>query len=177
MSNRSRFLVKVWASLLMVAALTISALWAQDQLPRVWFNANGQAVVKIDNTGNIMQTNAAATTTTSGLALPTSATTLTIANSAGTVLGGYGSDGFPRIGSNANGTITGSGAGTYTVTFNTSATDTSYIAFLQATGTSNTTACTLNVSSLTTTGFTVTPSAPTAFPTGRNIFWAVQRTN
>jgi hypothetical protein len=102
---------------------------------------------------------------------------LTISNSSGTLIGGVGSDGLPRFSANSYGTITGTGAATYTVTFSSVLPDTSYYVFTSPTGTSNTTACTLNVGTLNVTNFVVTPSAPTAFPAGRNIFWWAIRTN
>ena len=177
MNIRTRNTLKVWAGLLMLFALAVPVLWASDNLPYTWFQTNGQPGVLLDANGNFKQFVAGATVSTSGLSLPTGNSTLSFLNSSGSVIGGAGTDGFPRVSTNSFGTITGSGAATYTVTLGVPASDATYNVVTQAVGTSNTTACTLNVGTITTTGFVVTPSAPSAFPAGRNIYWQAFRNN
>lgn len=63
----------------------------------------------------------------------------------------------------AGGRIAGTGAASYTVTFNVSQSDANYKVFTQLEGaTSNTTTCSLFISAPTTTGFVITPSAASA---------------
>ena len=70
-----------------------------------------------------------------------------------------------------NGSITGSLASSYTVTFTTAEPDTSYRVFLQASGTANATQTDLYVTTKNTTSFVVTPKIPTGIPATATIDW------
>lgn len=78
----------------------------------------------------------------------------------------------------AGGRIAGTGAASYTVTFNVSQTDANYKVFASIEGaTSNTTTCSLFISAPTTTGFVITPSAASALSVvgGANIDFFLMR--